>query len=58
MAQAKQSYTHEGSYEACGAAMIDRVSEVAGLRFGRSLIEIAITIFPWMSITGYGIKIA
>lgn len=37
--------------------MTDRVLEVARLRFGRSLIEIAITIFPYMSITGYGIKI-
>ncbi len=38
--------------------MIDRVLEVAGLRFGRSLIKVGITIFPWMSITVSGIKIA
>ena len=38
--------------------MIDSVLEVADLRFGRSLIEVAIIIFPWMSVTGYGIKIA
>ena len=50
--------THEGYRQVWGAATIDRVLELAGLRFGRSLIEIAITIFPWTRITAYGIKIA
>ena len=38
--------------------MIDRILEVAGLRFGCLLIEIAITISPGTSINGYGKKIA